>query len=132
MRKCIILFPVVSYQTFFIVSYRRFIVNLELTPFLTIELAFFKLAFQASLNRSAFGRASNARYNVMRRDDENTTKIQRLADVVCLLGNGSKATVPFERYFFTVKTVKISVRTVFFTVRTVFLAHLSRRLMVSL
>ena len=34
--------------------------------------------------------------------------------------NGSKATVPFERYFFTVRTVKFSVRTVFFTVRTVF------------
>ena len=33
--------------------------------------------------------------------------------------NGSKATVPFERYFFTVRTVKFSVRTVFFTVRTV-------------
>ena len=37
------------------------------------------------------------------------------------LPNGSKATVPFERYFFTVRTVIFSVRTVFFTVRTVFL-----------
>ena len=36
--------------------------------------------------------------------------------------NGSKATVPFERYFFTVRTVKFSVRTVFFTVRTVIIS----------
>ena len=33
--------------------------------------------------------------------------------------NGSKATVPFERYFFTVRTVKFSFRTVLLTVRTV-------------
>ena len=36
--------------------------------------------------------------------------------------NGSKATVPFEHYFFTVRTVKFSVRTVFFTVRTVIIS----------
>ena len=34
--------------------------------------------------------------------------------------NGSKATVPFECYFFTVRTVKFSFRTVIFTVRTLF------------
>ena len=32
--------------------------------------------------------------------------------------NGSKATVPFERYFFTVRTVKFSVRTVKISVQT--------------